>query len=86
MIGLLGGAAYLPDGAIALALMVWSMPFGWINSVTNYVLIALEQQRGLTRAFAVALVFNVVFNLLLIPHYGYAAAAMVTPWPTGARR
>lgn len=78
MIGLLGGAAYLPDGAIALALMVWSMPFGWINSVTNYVLIALEQQRGLTRAFAVALVFNVVFNLLLIPRYGYAAAAVVT--------
>jgi O-antigen/teichoic acid export membrane protein len=78
MIALLGGAEYLPYGSVALAIMVWSIPFGWINSVTNYLLIALGQQRGLTRAFAVALAFNLAFNLLLIPRYGFAAAAAIT--------
>lgn len=78
MIGLLGGQEYLPYGAIALMLMVWSIPVGWINSVTNYVLIALGQQRALTRAFIIGLIFNVVANLIFIPIYGYPAAAVIT--------
>jgi O-antigen/teichoic acid export membrane protein len=78
MVGLLGGREFLPFGATALAILVWSIPFGWINSVTNYLLIALDQQRGLTRAFAGALVFNVVLNLVLLPKYGFAAAAATT--------
>lgn len=78
LIGILGGRAFLPNGAIALALMVWSIPFGWINSVTNYLLIALNQQRDLTKAFAVSLVFNIVANLIFIPLYGYPAAAVIT--------
>jgi len=77
MIGLLGGQEYLP-GALALAIMVWSIPFGWINSVTNYLLIALDLQRGLTRAFAISLAFNVIANLIFLPHYGYPAAAAIT--------
>ncbi|MBP7691202.1 MAG: oligosaccharide flippase family protein [Anaerolineales bacterium] len=78
LVGLLGGAEFLPHGATALVLLAWSMPFGWINSVTNYVLIAAGQQRGLTRAFAAALIFNVVGNLLVIPGYGFAGAAAMT--------
>jgi O-antigen/teichoic acid export membrane protein len=78
MVGVLGGSAYLPYGAVALAILVWSIPFGWINSVTNYVLIALGQQRGLTRAFGVSLVFNIALNLLLLPRFGFQAAAAIT--------
>ncbi|MBI5290298.1 MAG: oligosaccharide flippase family protein [Chloroflexi bacterium] len=78
LIGLLAGDAYLPQGAIALTLMVWSIPVGWINSVTNYVLIALGQQRALTRAFVIGLTFNVIANLIFIPIYGYPAAAVIT--------
>jgi O-antigen/teichoic acid export membrane protein len=78
LVGLLGGRDYLPGGAVALAILVWSIPFGWINSVTNYLLIALDQQRGLTRAFGVALAFNVALNLLFLPRYGFAAAAAIT--------
>jgi O-antigen/teichoic acid export membrane protein len=78
MVGLLGGEEFLPFGAIALSIMVWSIPFGWINSVTNYLLIALDQQRSLTRAFALALAFNIVANLVFIPRYGYQAAAATT--------
>lgn len=75
---ILGGEAFLPHSAIALQIMIWSIPFGWINSITNYVLIAAGLQSKLTRAFAIGLAFNVVANLILIPRYSYVAAALVT--------
>jgi O-antigen/teichoic acid export membrane protein len=78
LVGVLGGAEFLPAGAVALAVMVWSMPFGWINSVTNYALIAVDQQRALTRAFVVGLTFNVAANLIMIPRFSYLGAAVVT--------
>ncbi|MBN2471898.1 MAG: oligosaccharide flippase family protein, partial [Anaerolineae bacterium] len=75
---LLGGSEYLPDGAVALQIMIWSVPVGWINSITQYVLIALDRQRTLTRAFIVTVAFNVVGNLLFLPAYSYRAAAIIT--------
>jgi O-antigen/teichoic acid export membrane protein len=74
----LGGSAYLPHAATALQIMIWSIPFGWINSITNYILIALGQQSKLTRAFVVGLSFNIIANLILIPRFSYVAAAAVT--------
>ena len=65
-------------GAIALQIIIWSIPFGWLNSVTNYVLIALGLERMQPRAFAVAVGFNVIANILLIPRYGFVAAGIVT--------
>ena len=78
LINLLGGPRYLPDGAIALQLMVWFIPIGWINSLTNYVLIALDQQKAMRWAFLAGVSFNIVANLIFIPQYGYRAAAVVT--------
>ncbi len=75
---ILGGAQYLPDGAIATQLMIWSIPFGWINSLTQYVLVALDLQRRITMAFIIAVSFNVITNLIFIPQYGYQAAALTT--------
>ncbi len=75
---ILAGARYLPQGAIALQLMIWSIPIGWMNSLTQYALIALGLQRLVTRAFAFAVVFNIVANIIFIPQYGIAAAAIAT--------
>ncbi len=92
---LLGDRAYLPHSQIALQIMIWSIPIGWMNSLTNYELIALDQQRYLTRAFFIGVTFNVVANLLLMPHYGYPASAVITilselalfiPFSVGMRR
>ncbi|MFH1084452.1 MAG: oligosaccharide flippase family protein, partial [Chloroflexota bacterium] len=77
LIAILGGSQYLPQAAGVLAVMIWYMPIGFINSVTQYVLIALDQQRFLTRAFAIGLGFNVLCNVLLIPRLGYLVAAYV---------
>ncbi len=78
LIRVLGGAEYLPAGGIALQIMIWSIPIGWINSVTNYVIVALDRQRTLMFAFAAGVLFNVVANLLLLPAYSYRAAAAIT--------
>jgi O-antigen/teichoic acid export membrane protein len=78
LILVLGGAQFLPDSVIALQLLIWFLPFSFINQVTQYVLIAIDQQRFLTRAFIIGVVFNLSINLLLIPRYGYVAAAITT--------
>lgn len=78
LIGLLGGSEFLPQGAIALQIIIWSIPFGWMNSVTNYVLIALGMERVQPRAFVIAVAFNTIFNWLLIPKYSYIAAGVIT--------
>ena len=75
---ILGGARYIPDGAIALRLMIWSIPVGWMNSLTQYALVSLGQQRLVTRAFAAAVVFNMAANFIFIPQYGFQAAALAT--------
>jgi len=77
LIAILGGSQYLPQAAGVLRVMIWYMPFGFINSVTQYVLIAVNQQRFITRAFALALGFNVVANVVLITWLGFESAAYV---------
>jgi O-antigen/teichoic acid export membrane protein len=78
MIGLLGGSEFLPHGAIALQLVVWSIPIGWMNSVSNYVLVAFGLEKRLTIAFVVGLTFNVIANLILLPRFSYVAASIIT--------
>jgi O-antigen/teichoic acid export membrane protein len=78
LIRILGGAAFLPDSALALTLLIWSIPVGFVNSVTQYVLIAVGQQRFLTRAFVIGVSFNVIANLIMIPRFGFAGAAVAT--------
>jgi O-antigen/teichoic acid export membrane protein len=75
---ILAGPTYLPNGAIALTIMIWSIPLGWMNSLTQYALIALNLQRYITRAFFVAVLFNIITNIIFIPIYGFRAAAVTT--------
>ncbi len=74
----LAGPEYLPESMVALQVLVWYMPVGFVNSVTQYVLIAVDQQKFLTKAFAIGAVFNLLGNALLIPRYGFVAAASMT--------
>jgi O-antigen/teichoic acid export membrane protein len=78
VVSLVGGTGYLPDSAIALAILIWYLPLSYANGLTQYVLIAAGRQRFLTQAFSLAFVFNVAANIVLIPMYGYVGAAAVT--------
>jgi O-antigen/teichoic acid export membrane protein len=74
----LAGPEFVPDSVIVLQLLIWFLPFSFINQVTQYVLIAINQQRHLTRAFVIGVLFNMLTNLIFIPLYGYRAAAITT--------
>jgi O-antigen/teichoic acid export membrane protein len=74
----LAGESFVPDSVIVLQLLIWFLPFSFINQVTQYVLIAINQQRQLTRAFVIGVAFNTITNLIFIPFYGYRAAAITT--------
>ena len=63
---------------LALQVIIWSIPVGFVNSVTQYALIAVDQQRYLTKAFILGVLFNLAGNLLLIPRFNYFGAAVVT--------
>ncbi len=69
---------YIGGADLAFQVIIWSIPIGFVNSVTQYVLIAVNQQHTLTRAFIIGVIFNVVGNMLLIPSFGYVGAATAT--------
>jgi O-antigen/teichoic acid export membrane protein len=73
-----GKQIYLPDSAVALQILIFFLPFSFVNGVTQYVLIALDKQRLITGAFALTVAFNVVANLVLIPLIGINGAALTT--------
>jgi len=78
LIGALGGSRYLPGGAICLQILIWFLPFSYVNGLTQYVLIALNKQRLITFAIIAAAVANIGLNLLLMPAFGYIAASAMT--------
>jgi len=77
LVSLLSGEEFLPYGAVVLRLLIWSILFGWINSLTNYVLIALNRQRYVLLASGARVVFAVVANLLFVDQFSYVASAWV---------
>ena len=78
IVAVVGGRDYLPDSAIALAILICYLPLSYANGLTQYMLIAAGRQRLLTGAFVAALIFNLAANLVLIPRFGYVGAAWVT--------
>lgn len=78
LILLLGGQAYYPVSAQALAILICFLPFSYLNGLTQYALIAVNRQRFITLAFVISAIFNVLANLILIPRYGIYAASAVT--------
>ncbi len=78
LILILGGSDYVPGSVLPLQLLILSIPIGFMNSVTHYVLIAIGKQKFLTWAFVGGVIFNTVANLLLIPRLGVPAAAITT--------
>ncbi|MDQ6693225.1 MAG: flippase [Chloroflexota bacterium] len=73
-----GKSGYLPESATALQILIFFLPFSFVNGLTQYVLIALDKQRLITRAFGFTVLFNVGANLLLVPLLGINGAALTT--------
>ncbi|HUP28017.1 MAG TPA: polysaccharide biosynthesis C-terminal domain-containing protein [Chloroflexia bacterium] len=73
-----GKSEYLPQSAIALQILILFLPLSFVNGVTQYVLIALNLQKLITRAFGATVVFNIGSNMLLVPAMGINGAAVTT--------
>ena len=77
LVGVLSGPQFLPQGAQILRILIWSTLFGWVNSLTNYVLIALDRQRYVLIASAGRVIFTIGVNLLFVGPFGYIASAWI---------
>lgn len=77
LVRVLSGAAFLPHGAVALRILIWSAVFGWVNSLTNFVLIALNRQRYVLLASGARVAFTIVANFMLARAFSYVASAWI---------
>lgn len=69
---------YLPISAEVLSILAWFLPLSFVNGLLQYVLIAVNRQHAITRAFLIGALFNLAANLLTIPRFGLYAASVVT--------
>lgn len=69
---------YLPISAHVLAILGWFLPCSFVNGFLQYVLIALNQQWVITRAFLIGALVNLGANMLCIPWFGLYAASVIT--------
>jgi O-antigen/teichoic acid export membrane protein len=77
LIVLLFGEPFAPSAAVLPVLMLAfvSTCFGYL---VGYLAVIVDRQRAFVRIASIALVFNIAANVVLIPRYGYLAAAWVT--------
>jgi O-antigen/teichoic acid export membrane protein len=74
---LVGGPTYRPAGHV-LAVLLLSGALSWVNGFGGIMLISKDLQGRALWLNVTALVVNVGANLVLVPRYGYLAAAWVT--------
>lgn len=79
-------ADYQPSITV-LAILAWFLPLSFVNGLLQYVLIAINRQAAITRAFVIGAVFNIATNLVAMaiatrvfnaPTWGLYAAAAIT--------
>lgn len=79
-------AEYLPSVTV-LAILAWFLPLSFANGLLQYVLIAVNRQAAITRAFVIGAAVNLALNLAAIPaaslllgrpEWGLYAASAIT--------
>lgn len=76
-IGILGGSNFLAS-IMPFRILVLALPFVFINIVQYYLLLSLSKIRFIVQTLVVALVFNFIVNLAVIPTYGYIGTSVST--------
>lgn len=62
----------------ALKIMGLSIVFLFLNSLNTFTLISIKKQRLSTISTAIAFLVNLIFDLMLIPEYGFLGASIAT--------
>lgn len=74
---LIAGGDFVASGPL-LKILVLALGASFLNSVMIYTMIAANQQKQLLAPYIGATVFNIIANMIVIPHYSYWGAALVT--------
>jgi O-antigen/teichoic acid export membrane protein len=70
-------AQYLPAVA-ALRIVIWVVPLMFASEFLGYVIVIAGNERRVARALIVSTALNIVVNLILVPRFGFRAAAVMT--------
>lgn len=65
-------------GAGALSILIWTVCLLYISGAGNTLLNASHKEFTLTKIYAVAAIFNICFNFIMIPYLSYEGAAITT--------
>lgn len=71
------GDSYLP-ATIALQILIWSMAFIFVNTSFSILLTSINRQSIVAKVTGIAALFNVILNIILIPHYSLVGASIAT--------
>ena len=74
---LIYGSEYI-DSASTLSILIWTVCLLFVASPGNILLEASHREVTVTKIYAMAAVFNIVLNLILIPKFSYIGAAIAT--------
>lgn len=77
VINIIGGKEFEPS-ILVLRILLGATFFSYLNHLTGFFLVALDDQKMLLRFSLVSFLFNLIFNLIFIPRYSYVAAALIT--------
>lgn len=80
LVGLVYGAGF-KDAVLPLYLMAFTPVFLFLNTGNNYFLYALDREKSYLKVLTGILVFTVAINLILLPRFGAAGAAVTTLVP-----
>ncbi len=72
----LGDGFYGSD--IAFQILIFALLFQFLNVLFAFILIAINQQSKLLYINGACAIFNIVANLIVIPHYGFRGAAFTS--------
>jgi O-antigen/teichoic acid export membrane protein len=62
----------------AFQVLVWVIPLQYVSEFLGYVVLVKGNERLATRSLLISTSCNVMINLVLVPRYGFMAAAVVT--------
>lgn len=74
---LVNGPAFAPS-VVALRILVFAMVGSYLNSVMIYTLLAAGKQRQMIGPYFLAMIFNIVANLIVIPRFSFLGASVTT--------
>jgi len=77
LVAFLFKSGYEPAAPI-LQIIIWTVPLMFTSELLGYVVLIIDQERRAARSVLVSTGLNVGLNLLLVPRFGFYAAAVMT--------